>query len=144
IAFGCADRRNDSALDGADVPVPLAANFDAATAVTIRGQVVWEGPVPTPPALEVWSLVVSAAGTREKWCAPNPNAPVVDAATRGVVNAVIWLRGVDPDRSKPWGHLPVRVEQRGRQMHVLQGALDSRFGFVRRGDAIEMVSYDAV
>jgi hypothetical protein len=38
----------------------------------------------------------------------------------------------------------VRIEQRDRRFHVLQGALDTRFGFVRRGDVITMVSREGV
>jgi hypothetical protein len=144
IASGCADRRSETPEDLPDAPVPLAADFDTTTTSTIRGQVTWEGPIPTPPSLEVWSLIMADDGAREKRREPNPNAPLVDATTRGVGNAIVFLRGVDPKRSKPWNHPPVRIEQRGRQFHVLQGALDSRFGFVRRGDSIAMVSRDPV
>jgi hypothetical protein len=144
ITSGCEDRRPNPPEDPADAPVPLAMDFDATTAGTIRGQVTWDGAIPAPPALEVWSLMVTEAGTREKHCDPNPNAPVVDPATRGVGHVVVFLRGVDPNRSKPWNHPPVRIEQRRRQFHVLQGALDSRVGFVRRGDSIRMVSREPV
>jgi hypothetical protein len=118
--------------------------FDPANAGTIRGHVVWTGAQPTPGSLEVWSLIVSDAGTRERRYEPNPNTPLIDAATRGVGNAVVFLRAVDPKRSKPWDHAPVEIVQRGRQFHVLQGAVDSRFGFVRRCEPITMVSREPV
>src|SRR5262245_60564411 len=139
IASGCADRRSKTPKDLPDAPVPLAVDFDPTATGTIRGQVTWDGAIPTPPALEVWSLIMADDGAREKRREPNPNAPLVDAVARGVGNAIVFLRGVDPKRSKPWNHPPVRIEQCGRQFHVLQGALDSRSGFVRRGDSVAMV-----
>jgi hypothetical protein len=144
IASGCEDNSAVPSQDLAAAPIPLAADFDAASAATLRGKVTWHGAIPTPPSLEVWSLVMADDGARERRCDPNPNAPAVDAATRGVGNAVVFLRGVDLGRSKPWNHPPVRIELRGRQIHFLQGALDSCLGFVRRGDSIGMVSRDPV
>jgi hypothetical protein len=74
----------------------------------------------------------------------NPNAPAVQPRSRGVVGAVVYLKGVDPERARPWDWAPVTVEQRGRQFHVLQGKSATRIGFVRRGDAVTMVSRDPV
>jgi hypothetical protein len=73
---------------------------------------------------------------------PNPNAPVVDPATRGMRGAVVFLRGVDPDRARPWDLAPVQVEFRDRQLHVHQGQQTGHTGFVRRGDTCEMVAHD--
>jgi hypothetical protein len=87
---------------------------------------------------------VTPDGLREKRREANPNAPHVDPSSRGVGNAVVFLRGVDLRRAKPWDHPPVCVEQRGRQFHILQGKLDSRFGVVRRGESIDMVSREPV
>jgi hypothetical protein len=143
VASGCEDRRADSLQESSGVAI-LGVAFDAATTRTLRGQVTWRGQVPTPRALEVWSLLMADDGAREMRHEPNPNAPLVDTASGGVRNAVVFLRGVDLNRSKPWSHPPVRIEQRDRQLHVLQGSLDSRFGFVRRGESIGMVSRDPV
>jgi hypothetical protein len=38
----------------------------------------------------------------------------------------------------------VRVEQRDRRLHIIQGAAEARTGFVRRGQAVEMVSCEPV
>jgi hypothetical protein len=57
-----------------------------------------------------------------------------------VAGAVVFLRGVDPRRGRPWDLPPVRVEVRDFQFHVLQGGADSRVGFVRRGDAVSVAS----
>jgi hypothetical protein len=72
----------------------------------------------------------------------NPNAPAIDPPNRGVAGAVVFLRGVPADRARPWDHAAVRVEQRDRRLHILQGEAASRVGFVRTGDEVEMVSRD--
>lgn len=100
----------------------------------------WNGEVPTvePFVAPVSPQVEQNWGVWLKW--PNPNAPVVERISKGVGNAVVYLRGVDPEKAKPWDHAPVCVEQRDYQLHVLQSGADSQVGFVRRGDAVEMVS----
>jgi hypothetical protein len=123
-------------------PIPLADRYDPQTTATIHGRVTWSGDIPTVPPFEVWPIPLEENGPRSKRLEPNPNAPVIDPTTRGVANAVIFLRGVEPARSRPWDHAHVRVEQRDQQIHILQGADDSRIGFVRRGDTIDMVSRD--
>jgi hypothetical protein len=114
--------------------------FDAHFTGTITGQVIWNGEAPIVEhfVAPVSPQVEQSWGEWLKW--PNPNAPVVDRRSKGVGNAVVFLRGVDPEKAKPWNHLPVCVEQRDYQLHVLQGGADSQVGFVRRGDAVAMVS----
>lgn len=116
-----------------------AIEFDPATAGTIRGRVIWDGDLPEVPPL-VDQIQVSDDGIEERIIYENPNAPVIDPQTRGVAGAVVFLRGIDPRRGRPWDHPPVRVEARDLRLHVLQGGTDSRIGFVRRGDSFEMVS----
>ena len=70
----------------------------------------------------------------------NPNKPRVDPHTRGVGNAVVFLRGVDPQRARPWDHPPVCVEQADYRIEIRQGQAHSAYGFVRRGERVEMVS----
>jgi hypothetical protein len=78
----------------------------------------------------------------KKQIRPNPNLPIVDNFTKGVGNAVVFLRDISPSNSKPWDHPPVSVEMRGCQFHVLQGPADSSVGFLRRGEQVRMVSAD--
>jgi hypothetical protein len=75
---------------------------------------------------------------------PNPNAIRIDPATGGVENAVMFLRGVDPSRARPWDHGPVRVVMKDYQFCIQQADADSAYGFVRSGDAVEVVSQDPV
>jgi hypothetical protein len=122
---------------------PLAeegAQFDPATAGAIRGRVTWEGDLPSAPPYHapVSPLSEQAGGTKRTWL--NPNVPAVDSHTHGVAHAVVFLRGVDPRRARPWDHPPVRVRMRDYQVHVLQGDSDLRSGFVRRGDEVEFAS----
>lgn len=120
----------------------LATCFDATSTGVIHGRVTWTGDVPVVPPLEVRSLIFDADGAREKWLEPNPNAPVIDPNTRGIRNAVVFLRGVDSAHSRPWNHEPVWIEQSARRFQVHQGAFTGFCGFVRRGSRVEMVSRD--
>ena len=125
-------------------PTPLAEAFDPATTGTITGRVVWEGDVPLVPSFRapVHPSGEAALMSRHDW--PNPNAPVIDATGRGVVGAVVFLRGVDPQRSRPWDFAAARVEIRDYDYRVRQGGDESRIGFVQRGSAVEFVSRQSV
>jgi hypothetical protein len=124
----------------AESVVEIGRDFDAATAGTIRGQVTWRGAIPDAPGYRspVSPGTEHAGQPRRYW--PNPNVPHIDPSRNGVAGAVVFLRGVDPRRARPWDHPPVRVELRDYQVHVCQGDHDANTGFVRRGDAIAMVS----
>jgi hypothetical protein len=128
-------------------PAPQAAiatpnSFDPATAGTIQGQVTWKGDIPHVTPFRVRTIMPPPSPPQPKRLRDNPNAPAVDARSRGVGNAVVYLRAVDPRHARPWDLPPVRVEQRDQRFHVRQGASDSLVGFVRRGDAVEMLSRD--
>jgi hypothetical protein len=142
LAAGCGDAR--SGAEGALDDTPAAIAFDESSAGAIRGRVTWTGDVPTVPPFEGWSNPLIENGAREPQIQPNVNAPAVDVASRGVGQAVIFLRGVDPKRSKEWNQPPVHIEQRDHRLHVLQGEVDSAVGFVRRGDELAMVSREPV
>lgn len=133
--------------DGAALPetpredaVEIGGAFDPTAAGEIRGRVTWRGAVPEVS----WYRAPLSPGNehagepRRLW--PNPNVPHIDPASRGVAGAVVFLHGIDPRRARPWDHPPVRVELRDYQIHVCQGDHEGSSGFVRRGDAITMVS----
>jgi hypothetical protein len=72
---------------------------------------------------------------------PAPNAPRIDPATRGVAGAVVMLRDVGPAAARPWDHPPVTVEVHDERLMVRQGDGPPRaVGFVRRGDAVTIIS----
>jgi hypothetical protein len=123
-----------------DFSTDASSAYDPATAGEITGRVEWSGPLPVVPPFRapVSPLAEQTRGPKRDW--PNPNAPLVDPKSRGVGNAVVFLRGVDPRRARPWDLAEVRVELRDYQMHVCQGNGDGLYGFVRRGDRIELES----
>jgi hypothetical protein len=140
VLSGCGESTERPETPGEEAAVQIGHDFDPATAGEIRGQVTWRGAIPEVPS---YRAPVSpgnehAGEPHHFW--PNPNAPRIDPITRGVAGAVVFLRGIDPQRSRPWDHPPVRVELRDYQIHVCQGERDERVGFVRRGEAITMVS----
>ena len=141
--LGCGDARPQS--PAVETPSSEASRqFDLATAGSVSGCVRWTAEVPVvPPILEPVNPFIPS-GPRDKTPWPNPNAPVIDPATHGVQGAVVYLRGVDASRSRPWDLPPVRVVQEGRQIHVRQGPSDLLVGFVHRGDPVEMISADPV
>jgi hypothetical protein len=139
---GCAEPPPPDAA--ADAPAPLAADFDPASAADVRGRVSWEGEAPRVPAFRSSASPLTDAGPGQSRAWANPNAPAIDPATHGIAGAVVYLRGIDPRRARPWDHGPTRVEMRDWQFHVLQGGADARTGFVRRGDAVEIVSAQPV
>jgi hypothetical protein len=61
-----------------------------------------------------------------------------------VTSAVVYLRGVDPRRSRPWDLPEARVELRDHRYHVLQGGTASTVGFVRTGEMVQIVSQQPV
>jgi len=134
---GCGEARPESGQR----PNAAAARFDAAATGTIEGQVLWAGDMPKVPPLVGWmNWSPEEGGTRVLY--DHPNAPRIDPRTRGVGNAVVYLRGVDPSLARPWDLPAVRVEQRDYRLRVLQGDSDSFYGFTRQGAGVDMVSRD--
>jgi hypothetical protein len=121
-----------------------ASRFNPATAGTIRGRVSWQGDVPQVPRFEERLNLPPDTPPQPRVVRENPNAPVVDPKTGGVAHAVVFLRGVDPRLARPWDHPLVCVEQRDKRLHVVQGKTIGRVGFVRTGEAVEMVSRETV
>jgi hypothetical protein len=122
----------------------VGRRFDPRTTGSIVGRVVWRGPRPeVPPFRSIEDPLTDQLPPPpvREW--PNPNAPVI-GPDGGVLTAVVFLRGVDPTRAKPWHHPPVSVDLAAHHFSVLQGDTRSTVGFVRAGDAVEFVSRQAV
>jgi hypothetical protein len=105
---------------------------------TVRGRVVWDGPVPEVAPFEV--VLLSPATGYARKSVPNPNRPRVRPDGRGVEGAVVFVRGIDPSRTGPPGFPPVVVEAADHQLRVLQGDFRGNVGVVGRGSAVEFVS----
>jgi hypothetical protein len=128
-------------------PQPLAdasSQFDPATTGTISGRVFWEGelPIVEPFRAPLSPLSEHPGGHARLW--PNPHAPAIDQRSGGVGGAVVFLRGIDPRRARPWHHPPVIVELRDYAIHVLHDKADRTTGIVRRGDMVELRSTEEV
>jgi hypothetical protein len=120
----------------------VGTHFNPKTAATISGKVTWKGAVPQVAPFRVRFNQPPNSPPQPKLFFENPNAPAVAADCCGVANAVVFLRGLNPQRGKPWDLPEVVVEQRDRCFHVRQGKADGRVGFVRWGDAVALVSRD--
>ena len=143
--LGCDDGRPESSQGLNTSAADPSLLFDATTVGSLHGRVIWNGDVPVVPQfLAPINAGVEILAEKKNLLWDNPNAPLIDKKTKGVGDAVIFLRGVDPRQARPWNHPAVRVEQRDYQLHVHQGRRDSHYGFVRRGDTVEMLSKQAV
>jgi hypothetical protein len=142
FAAGCADARPEAAADASAV-AETGTHFDPTTAGTLRGRVTWDGPIPNVPPFEVPPDPLAGPVRWNRRTVANPNAPLIDPRTRGVRCAVVFLRGVDPGRAKPWDLPPVTVEQRDCRIRIVQGEAVSPIGFARRAEVVTMVSRDA-
>jgi hypothetical protein len=142
IILGCGEAHPHEAEEPVREADVAETCFDPGTAGAIHGRVIWEGEVPEVAPFDVRPNPLAGEVLRQRQRRPNPNAPVINVRTKGVGNAVVFLRGVDPRRGKSWDHPPLRIEQRACQFHLCQGEVDSPFGFVRCGERVEMVSRD--
>src|SRR5262245_43963501 len=117
-AGGC---RDDSSSTAAPVEaVELAASFDAESAGIIQGRVTWRGDLPDIPPFRVRPYLDYSNAARLHGEYPNPHAPEIDPASRGVAGVAVMLRTVEPAESKRWSHAPVRVETDAKGLTVFQ------------------------
>lgn len=137
---GCGDARTQPPEPAPERPVELGIHFDSATARTLPGCVTWTTPLPSVPPFKIVFNADSSPALKEALERPNPHVPVIDPTNRGIRNAVVFLRGIDPKCSKPWDFPAVTVEIKGRQYHVMQSNVDARTGFVRKGESITIIS----
>ena len=138
---GCSDLPPTSHENDAPVTV-LAQSFDRATAGTIEGRVVWDGAAPFAEETEVRVLAFNPNLWQNHARFATPHIPQVHPSNQGVENAVVFLRNVDPRRSKPWDHAKACIEFKDRLLRVQQGDRTSQVGFVQRGSTVEVVNRD--
>jgi len=143
LLAGCQDSPQ-SAEDITATRSDASTLFDLQSTGTITGTVVWDGPRPKVSAFVAPVSPQWDPKGQDFLSWPNPNVPVIDDKSSGVKDAVVFLRNVDPRRARPWNHAPVRVEQIDYRIQIRQGELESRCGFVRCGDEIEMISRQSV
>ncbi len=145
LVIGCQDARPEVPQTAQPDKAPassLSSRFDPGSCGTIEGRVIWEGPSPKAPAFRVYT---NDLPNKKHLCGmvrENPNAPLVQPVNRGVHESVVFLRAVEPARSRPWRHAPVRIEQTDFRMKVHQGEKAVGAGIVRQGEEVAMLSRD--
>jgi hypothetical protein len=142
FSSGCQDARPQAAAPVKFPGVELAVAFDPSAAGAIEGRVLWEGPIPEVPPFQVHTNRYPGKEPLQGLVRERPNVPIIDHGSKGVAEAVVFLRGVDLKKSRPWDHPPVQIEQRDLRLGILQGDVRVRTGFVRRGQEIAIVSRD--
>jgi len=126
-------------LEQAKSEVPaLGARIDEMAAGSIRGRVVWTGDLPPERAFRDAKLAVGES--IEKNEKKNPGLPHVKPPDNGAAGAVVFLRKVEPERSKPWDHPSAGVVMKDGFIRVEQSGGEHSSGFVHVGDSIEMIS----
>lgn len=123
-------------------PVSLGASFDPHDTGSIAGRLVWQGDIPELPQFKVYANGSYAIANQFVGEKPNPHAPRIDPHSGGIGGAVVYLKHVEPARSKPWDHPPMRVVVRSREFHVLAGDERRAVGLVRRGADVTFVNED--
>jgi hypothetical protein len=121
-------------------PPEIGTAFDPRSTGVVTGRVTWAGDIPNVPLFHApMSPAVERIGEPvEDW--PNPLAPRIDPKSRGVAETVVFLRGIDPRRGRPWDHPPARVVLTECQIRIAQGGQRGRVGVARLGDTIEMAT----
>ena len=114
----------------------LGKSFDATQCGTVECIVEWQGEVPTVPELHLNRPKTNAPDGKKP---ANPNAPQV-SANGGLADAAIRLRGVDLAKSRPWRHEPTTIEIADNDLRVRPAFGSGRFGIVRRGSTVRLVS----
>src|SRR5713101_5819056 len=110
LVCGC----NDALPQGARTSKSsqVAGSFNPEETGTIEGRVRWEGPVPLVSPFKIHGNHYDGKEHLTNLVRKNPNAPVVDPISKGVDQAIVFLRGIDPAKAKPWDHLPIIIDQR--------------------------------
>jgi hypothetical protein len=140
LVLGCGQSRTEPAPADSTAPSERPSLFDPAPAGAIGGTVLWSGELPKVPPFEIHFLVTPPAPSPPRLVRDNPHAPAIDAESRGIAGAVVFLRKVDPRQARPWDHGPVTIEHQDRRLFVVQGDIKAHVGFVHQGDCITMVS----
>lgn len=115
--------------------------------VTVRGRVLWLGVVPKPEVLDL-----GTSADKPACCAGGPvvsNRLLIDPATKGVRNVVVWLRPDSDDRAAPFP--PDRIHPDLRNPVPVQRVLDQpncqfepRVIAAREGDSLLVRNSSAI
>ncbi len=145
LLVGCDNNSPAPVVDEASPrPADAGSLFDPTTAGSVQGRVLWEGKLPGVPLFQAPTSPRTEQRGSELLNWPNPNVPRIHPKTRAVEDAVIYLKGVNPKKARPWDLDPAIVEMRDYQFRILQGKHAKQTGFVRLGDVAEIISRQEV
>jgi len=133
-AVGCSSESPSDDEYSGPAPAAIGSSFSASRCGRVEGRVTWLGDIPEPPAF-LYCVPRPGGEGMTYLKAENPNRPRIDPKSKAVEGAVVYLRGIDPARSRHWDHPAVRVEVGQGQIAVLQGHRRGRVGFVQHGES---------
>jgi hypothetical protein len=120
------------------IDAPPVAPHSPSPHASLTGRILFDGS--PPPARSVNAFRMLPGPTINVLTRTAPNVPTV-APDGGLAGAVVFLRGIDPATARAWDRPPVTVEMHDERPMIRQGdGPPTAIGFVRRGDAITIVS----
>jgi len=136
---GCTDLPAPSGKLAPSPAASVSAAFDSSSTGRVAGRVTWEGAI---PAAENFTFAATQSpGIVDYRHLPNPHDPRIDLKTRGLANAIVFLRGIPAEAAKPWDHPEASVELQNLSIGIRQGPGElHRVGFVKRGSTLTMQS----
>jgi len=152
----CAERPADPPTPP-EPPPASPSNFDPKACGTIKGVVRWSGDLPSvEPFRSIDEPLTDQPDTPPARNWPNPNAPSIHPTSRTLAGAIVFLRGVDPSKARPWYRPSLSIRLEGQTFRVHQQSqwtkpesgdfwscdVESNVDFVRAGDKFGLVSYD--
>lgn len=140
---GCSDLPTPTPSEPTEPETVLAQSFDSASTGKIRGRVCWDGVIPPSVSTEARAIAYHPSLHKNPVRYETTHLPRVHPENHGVHDAIVFLRGIDSRRAKPWDHAGVRVEFRDRRMELYQGKQPTNAAFVQRGDKVETINHDA-
>jgi hypothetical protein len=151
VSTGCQPVKFVDTTEPVQPAVEAGAEFDPAACGSVAGDVTWDGEPPPAETIHAWlssenGVQVSVQSLLVPHVQRNAFQSTQPGTDRGsvVCNAIVFLRGVDARKGRPWSLPHVTVVQNDYQIHIEQGDNTSQVGFVHRGDAIDMVSRQPV
>lgn len=118
--------------------VILGSHFDSRQCGDLQGQVRWDGEKPRLEPVDFTRLLPGKGVFSKRF--DNPHTPKIDEQNR-IGEAMLFLREVNPQRSKPTPLSTVKVVFSDFEIHVANSP-SQRFGFHQEGTELEMESLD--
>src|SRR5580698_8157164 len=82
-------------------PAPSKSSFDPGRTGQVSGRVTWAGRFPTVEPIAYTVPKPDGSGF-ERRITTNPNRPKINASTRAIQDAVVFLRKIDLAAAAPW------------------------------------------